>query len=149
MIYAHVTNGVVDAVGVPPNLAYDGTRWWDLRDRDITMLNAVKWYVVAETTKPADTATITWDAAYTLNGTTVDQTWTQRNKTAAEITAATEAANRASIETALSDSLAALQLIIDDTNANINSNAAQRIKDMARVNRRIIRLLINRLDGTA
>lgn len=52
------------------------------------------------------------------------------------------------IEAALADALVSLQAVIDDTNANINSNPAARIKDLARVERRIIRLLISRVDGT-
>lgn len=53
------------------------------------------------------------------------------------------------IDQLLLDSLATLQVIIDDTNANINTNPAARIKDMARVQRRIIRRVIGKLDGTA
>lgn len=58
-------------------------------------------------------------------------------------------ANRATIETALGDALATLQVIIDDSNTNINGNPAARIKDLARTQRRAIRLLIRRLDGTS
>src|SRR6478609_5680456 len=66
----------------------------------------------------------------------------------ADALAATSATNQVSIETALSNDLATLQAIIDDTNANINQNPAQRIKDLARVQRRVIRLVIRRFDGT-
>lgn len=58
-------------------------------------------------------------------------------------------ANERTIEQALADSLATLQAIIDDTNANINANPAQRIKDLARSQRRVIRLVIRRFDGSS
>jgi hypothetical protein len=67
----------------------------------------------------------------------------------ARIAQATSNANRATIEQALADALTTLQSVIDDTNANINANPAARIKDLARVQRRAIRLLIRRFDGTA
>lgn len=60
-----------------------------------------------------------------------------------------EAANKATIEQALSDALVEVQTIIDATNATINANAASYIKILARAARRIIRLLIRRFDGTA
>jgi hypothetical protein len=63
-------------------------------------------------------------------------------------TAAAEIANEATIAVALFNALATLQLIIDDTNANINANPAARIKDLAKVLRRVIRLVIRRFDGT-
>jgi hypothetical protein len=53
------------------------------------------------------------------------------------------------ITQALNDALVALQAIIDDTNANINSSPASRIKDLARAERRVIRLLCRRFDGTS
>ena len=60
-----------------------------------------------------------------------------------------ESGNQSSIEEALSAALETLQLIIDDTNSNINSNPASRIKDLARVQRRLIRLVLRRFDGVA
>lgn len=60
-----------------------------------------------------------------------------------------EDANRRTIEEALVASLASLQAIIDDTNANINANPAARIKDLARVQRRVIRLIMRRFQGTS
>lgn len=65
---------------------------------------------------------------------------------AAVITAAT---NKATIEQALSDALATLQAILDTPNATINAGPAPYIKDLARAQRRTIRLLIRRFDGTA
>jgi len=148
-MFAHVTNGTVDAVGQPPQLVEQDGRWWDLRNRDLATLALVGWFPVTEVTKPADTATTTWDPVFTPGVGDVDQSWVVRNKTSEELAAEQEATNRASIEQALSDALITLQAIIDDTNANINGNPAQRIKDIARTTRRTIRLLIRRFDGTA
>ena len=64
------------------------------------------------------------------------------------IAAARDAQTEAAISQALADALAALQAIIDDTNANINTNPAARIKDLSRVLRRVIRLQTRRFDGT-
>jgi len=148
-MFAHVTNGTVDSVGNPPQLVFQDGRWWDLRNRDLATLALVGWFPVTEVTKPADTATTTWDPVFTPGVGDVDQTWVERQKTAEELANQQAATNQATIEQALSDALATLQLIIDDTNANINGNPAQRIKDEARVLRRVIRLVIRRFDGTA
>jgi hypothetical protein len=148
MLYAHLTDQTVDAVGQPPQLLFFDSRWWDLRTRDVATLALVGWLPVAESARPADTATITWDVSYVLAGGTVDQVWMQRAKTAEELTADLEESNRQTIEAGLADALATLQVIVDDTNANINASPASRIKDMARTQRRVIRLLIRRFDGT-
>lgn len=63
--------------------------------------------------------------------------------------AAADAAAEQAIRDALSAALTDLQAILDDTNANINSNPALRIKTLARSIRRVIRLQIRKLDGTA
>lgn len=88
MLYAHVTNGTVDAVGMPPLLIFFQGRWYDLRNRDINTLMQVGWYPVEENTRPEDTATKTWDATYVadpLGQGPVDQVWVQRDKTPNEV----------------------------------------------------------------
>lgn len=45
--------------------------------------------------------------------------------------------NKTTLETNLGQDLVKMQTIIDDTNANINSNPAARIKDIARMLRRL------------
>jgi hypothetical protein len=80
----------------------------------------------------------------------------QRNYTAFEIAAVDALAattlsksNEATIRQLLNDTLPTLQTITDTTNANMSGNtAAAAIKDLARANRRIIRLLTNNLSGT-
>jgi len=148
-MFAHVTNGTVDSVGHPPALAYDGTRWWDLRTLDLVTLATVGWFPVTEVTRPADTASTTWDVAYTLNGSVVVQSWVERPKTAEEIAAALAASNSNTIRQLLTDTLPALETITNTTNANMTGNtAAAAIKDEARAIRRIIRLLTDNLSAT-
>jgi hypothetical protein len=149
MTYAHVTSGTVDAITVkPPQTVFANGRWYDLRTLDAATLALAGWYVVAEAARPADTATTTTVAAYALSGGVVVQSWQTIPKTAAQIAAESAETNRQSIESALDAQLVELQATIDATNATINSNAAAHIKVLARAARRIIRLLIRRLDGT-
>lgn len=61
---------------------------------------------------------------------------------------ATEDANRRTIEESLDLRMGTMQAIVDDTNANINSNPAARIKDIARAVRLLIRQARGDFDGT-
>jgi hypothetical protein len=83
----------------------------------------------------------TWDEAA--------QGFVVREYTPEEVAAAEQrAAARTSIENALSAALDELQLIIDDTNANINTNPAARIKMIARALKRAIRIELRRFEAT-
>lgn len=66
----------------------------------------------------------------------------------AHATAATYAANEASLAEDLDEALVSLQAIIDDTNANINTNAAARIKDIAKALKKTIRTVSGRFEST-
>lgn len=66
----------------------------------------------------------------------------------AEAAAVVADSNRVSIETALDDTLAELQTLVDTPNATINSGPAPYIKVLARALRRLIRLVLRRFDGT-
>ena len=148
-MYAHVTAGVVDSTGNPPQLTYQDGRWWDLRDRDLATLALVGWFPVTEVTKPADTASTTWDAVFTPAGSTVTESWVERPKTAEEIATALAASNANTIRQLLNDTMPALDTITQTTNANMVGNtAAAAIKDEARALRRIIRLLTDNLAAT-
>jgi paraquat-inducible protein B len=57
-------------------------------------------------------------------------------------------ANGSTIDTNLAADLVTLQAMIDATNATINASPASYIKDLARVQRRIVRRVIGKLDGT-
>ena len=55
----------------------------------------------------------------------------------------TEETNKSAIQTNLEADLVLMQAILDDTNANINSNPAARIKEMCRMLKRLGRTAIN------
>jgi hypothetical protein len=69
------------------------------------------------------------------------------NADALAATAAAETTERTILD-ALEAALADLQAIIDDTNSNINSNPAARIKTIARTCRRLVRIATRDLSGT-
>jgi hypothetical protein len=66
----------------------------------------------------------------------------------AEANAIVALANGSTIDTNLAADLVTLQAMIDTTNATINASPAAYIKDLARVQRRIVRRVIGKLDGT-
>lgn len=98
-----------------------------------------------------DDATRTYTAYDEAGAQVESRAYTADENAAADASAAAALAdaNRLAIDAALDSSLATLQTILDDTNSNINSNPAQRIKELARVQRRIIRHVLKRYDGTA
>ena len=104
-MYAHVTNGTVDAIDQPPQYSYANGRWYDLRTLDPTTLAIVGWYQVIETTRPTDTATNTSTASYTFNGSTVTQVWNVVAKTQAQIDADTAATNGSTLITKATNAL--------------------------------------------
>ena len=136
-MYAHVTNGTVDSVGQPPQLVYQDGRWWDLRDRNLATLAAVGWFPVTETPRPADTATMTWQAVYTPDVADVDQSWAQVAKTAEQLAAEAADANRVSIESKVTQALTDLATVRTDlatlaatANTTINASPAVYIKQL-------------------
>jgi hypothetical protein len=66
----------------------------------------------------------------------------------ARATAATEAANEATLEGELDAALTELQVIIDTSNAEINENPAGEIKDIARIVKKTIRKVNERFEAT-
>lgn len=66
----------------------------------------------------------------------------------AAATAKTEATNAATLEQELDAALDSLQVILDDTNSNINTNAAARIKDIAKALKKTIRVVNDRFEAT-
>jgi hypothetical protein len=104
--------------------------------------------VVVQVAKPADTATDTFDRSVTLPAGVPTVTWTQRPWTAGELADRQATVNRSAITTNLAQDMADIQLIIDSTNASINSNPAVAIKALARMMRRLGRFAVNDLTGT-
>lgn len=147
-MYVHVTDGVVDQVGRPPRLGFDGTRWWDLRTGDPTALAALSWYPVTEAPRPADTATTTWDPTYTLEpGGVAQQGWVERDKTPAEISAEQVIVNGEVIKTqalaAMEGNRAFLAL-----SPPTNAQTLAQVRALTRQNQGLIRIALGLLDGT-
>ena len=59
MTYAHITGDAIDQIGALPRLWHDGSRWWDLRDRDPGLLASLGWLPVVESPRPDDSDTDT------------------------------------------------------------------------------------------
>lgn len=149
MYYAHVTNGVIDSMGQPPEKAFVNGRWLDLRNRDAETLLQAGWYPVIESTRPVDTPTGTSTPIYVVAGTVVNQTWASIPKTAEQIATEQLQITSNTIRQLLDETLPVLETITNTTNANLIGNTlAAAVKDIARGVRRLIRLEINKLDGT-
>jgi hypothetical protein len=145
--YALVRNSAIEQVG-PPNLWYDGLRWWDFRPQDPATYAAAGWLPVTDVPKPADTATDTFDRSVTLVAGVPTVTWTQRPWTVEELAARTEAANEVTITTGIAADLAVMAAIIAQTNADLKTDPSQEIKDLARAVRRLDRKVARILDAT-
>ena len=110
---------MIDQIGQPPALAYDGLRWWDLRPRDPATLAALGWQPVTDTVRPPDTDTTTADRSVALVGGIPTETWTARLWTAAELStrardqvAATLAADALSDEVKIEKAIAKLATLL-------------------------------------
>ena len=94
MTFAHITADAIDAIGNPPDLEWDGTRWWDLRDP--TIRTARGWLEVTETPRPEPVEGGVWESTGITGVQLVDglpvRVWTWRAWTAEEIAAQEDAA---------------------------------------------------------
>jgi hypothetical protein len=145
-MFAHVTAGTVDSVGSPPELTYSGGRWWDLRSRNTATLATVGWFPVTEATRPADTASTTWDQVFTPAGSVVVQSWVERAKTAEEIAAALADTNAAALLAGVAAEITRIETQIGLADAiagsttpksTINADPGAYIKDLAKMVKRI------------
>ena len=146
MTYAHITADTITALGNPPDLEWDGTRWWDLRDPIIR--EARGWHEVTETPRPEPVEGGVWESTGITGVQLVDglpvRVWTWRAWTAEEIAAQEAAAayeaQRLLIKAIITDLRAEkgrAQLVIDAANSTINASPASHIKDTARAAKRI------------
>lgn len=147
-MYAFIQNNVIQSVsGLLPLSArrLDTGEWvLGLSDAPAEMQQACGYYEVVETAEPAPSnASMVVESTVDLVNGVPTMVWSERAMTIEEQQAATEASNRSAIETNLIADLAAMQAIIDDTNANINTNPASRIKSQARVLRRLVKMTLN------
>jgi hypothetical protein len=101
-----------------------------------------------------NTEVVTLDAGMytrTLNGVQQEQrplTPIEQAQLTAYETEQTASNNKSAIETNLTSDMAAMQAIIDNTNANINANPAVPIKDIARMLKRLGRTALKDYTGT-
>lgn len=147
MSYAHVTNGTVDAEGLPPPTMLVDGRWWDLRTLDPVALAACGWYPVIATERPAGTSGITSDRTLVYAAGVVTETWTERPKTPAEIDAAIRAANGVTL-TDVSAARAALTAngAFLALGAPTNAQSLAQIRALTRHDNRIIRHLLGAIN---
>lgn len=86
---------------------------------------------------------------WNFDGNTGTEPYTPEQNAEADARAAaeTQMANRVTIEAALAAALATLQAILDTPNATINATPAPYLKDLARVQKRLIRRALSRFDA--
>lgn len=159
--YALVIDNQIEAVGSLPNSArrLDTGDWvMGLDTAPPDLVAATGWTEVVDTARPADTATTTHDRSVTLVAGVPTVTWASRTKTAEEQAGDTRQANRTAIEDAARTAMANLQTIIDSADVTFTTVAGAQtamrqiqagLRTVARVERRLIRLALNDLDGTA
>lgn len=146
-MFAHIVEGTIVAVGHPPNIEWDGERWWDLRDPEVR--EARGWLEVTEIPRPADTETETHDLTYEVVGNVPTQVWTARLWTPEELEAQARAANEqalrnglANVITAALERQATSQAVIDTPNSEIKANPQTHVVALARATKRQDRAII-------
>lgn len=150
MTYALVTNGAIQSLGRLPSSArrLDTGQWvMGLAIAPVAMQQACGWFAVADTPRPADTATTTFDRSVELVDNTPTVVWTERAKTQAELDAEANTTNRATIEDRARTALATNRTFLGLSSPTNAQNAAQ-IKALTRQMNGVIRLLLGQLDGT-
>ena len=89
MTFAHITADTITALGNPPDIEWDGTRWWDLRDPETR--TARGWHEVAETPRPAPVEGGVHESTVELVDGLPVRAWTWRAWTVEEVAAQAEA----------------------------------------------------------
>ena len=119
--YAQITNGqIVREAPAPTQPGYgpDG-HWHDYTDPAelAAYLADGGWLPVVETPRPADTATTTSRATYTVTGNTVTQAWEVVAKSAEAIAAETATTNEATLKAQVAEQVAALTTALNTIKA--------------------------------
>lgn len=171
-MYALIIDGTIEAVGRLPESArrLDTDEWvMGLDTATADLVAATGWLPVTDTDRPNDTATTTHDYSVELVNGTPTVTWTERPKTQAELDGQQQQANRSTIDAEITAALNRLQTLINApavaevppgtlTTAQLSNIARQTrdavqqnragAQDVARVLRRLIRLVRGDFDGT-
>lgn len=108
---------------------------------------------IVDTARPTDTTIVTYDRSVTLVAGVPTVQWTQRPKTQPELDADKAVSNEATIGTYLADAIATggtLDVIIGTaalslTQADLRT-LQQQVKDLARIERRLVKKLLRLLD---
>ena len=90
MTYAHIIADTIAALGNPPDLEWDGTRWWDLRDPATRLARG--WFEVAETPRPEPVEGGVHESTVELVDGLPVRAWTWRAWTTEELAAQAEQA---------------------------------------------------------
>lgn len=149
--HALVIDGTIEAVGHLPQSArrLDTDEWvMGLRNADVSLQQACGYYEVQNTSRPPDTDTTTYDRSVELVDGTPTVVWTQRAKTADEQQAEQQSTTEDAIRQAVRDHLATLRQIRGSSGQLNNAQLSQSVRALARGQVRVIRLLVNELDGT-
>lgn len=147
MSYAHITNGVIDQIGQPPRLHHDGTRWWDLRDRDPAKLAALGWLPIIQAPRPADTDTTTSELTHALVDGQPAQVWTARPWTAEELAERAAAVNEETLHSRANTALNGLSTFLGITSPT-NAQTLAVVRLLCRAVAALIRLQLRRLETT-
>jgi hypothetical protein len=123
MAYAYVQDGTIGSVGAMPVAArrQDTGEWvMGLRQASPELQQATGWYAIQNTAQPADTPTTTHDRSVELvdhgdgDGPRPTVVWTERAKTAAELQAETDEADRETKRSNYQGAVATLRQWADD-----------------------------------
>lgn len=144
MSYARVVNDVITEFGLPLSARRLDTGEWvmGLDTAPVELVEACGYFVVDETAvQPAETATTFWAPSWVVVAGRPVRQWVETAKSAEQITAETRRANATTLQTQARTAINQCQTIIDDPNVT-NAEAVTYIKQLATMNRAIIRLLI-------
>ena len=103
--------------------------------------------VIAETARPADTATQTSDRTLTFPGGVPTVTWTVRPKTQAELDAATRQTNRATIEARALTIIGQMDTIVASSGTLTAAQLSGAVRQIAAGLRGLVRFSMNQLDS--
>jgi len=139
MAYALVENGTIGSVGGLPTAArrQDTGEWVvGLRQASPDLQRATGWYAIQDTAQPADTPTTTHDRSVELvdhgEGPIPTVVWTERDKTAAELQAEIDDADRETKRSNYKGAVATLRQWSDDAEGTTvtSGNAVAVLQEM-------------------